>query len=167
MFTKFNKPKSSCHQKLQFTTGPSNNPLQKYQSNLLSNFCVISFNFMQSKWHPHFLSTLDVKLKTRWAITGSWEPLVNFRQAKGHVNYCHFTSLIVMCQKYQSNLLSNFCVISFNFMQSKCIIGPVNHVEFLIGRKNINLVNIPTKFTFNWSSGFGECWNIINHRYLI
>ena len=26
---------------------------------------------------PHFLSTLDVKLKTRWAITGSWEPLVN------------------------------------------------------------------------------------------
>ena len=82
-----NKPKSSCHQKFQFTTGPSNNPLQKYQSNLLSNFCAISFNFMQSK----------------------------------------------------------------------CIIGPVNHVEFLIGRKNINLVNIPTKFTFNWSSGFGEC----------
>ena len=24
---------------------------------------------------PIFLSTLDVKLKTRWAITGSWEPL--------------------------------------------------------------------------------------------
>jgi hypothetical protein len=25
----------------------------------------------------HFLSNLDVKLKTRWAITGSWEPLVS------------------------------------------------------------------------------------------
>ena len=30
-------------------------------------------NYVQ---HPHFLSTLDVKLKTRGAITGSWEPLV-------------------------------------------------------------------------------------------
>jgi hypothetical protein len=32
-------------------------------------------NYVQ---HTHFLLTLDVKLKTRWAITGSWEPLVLF-----------------------------------------------------------------------------------------
>jgi hypothetical protein len=30
-------------------------------------------NYVQQ---PHFLSTFDVKLKTRWAVTGSWEPLV-------------------------------------------------------------------------------------------
>ena len=28
--------------------------------------------------NPHFLSTLNVKLKTRWANTGSWEPLVKY-----------------------------------------------------------------------------------------
>ena len=27
---------------------------------------------------PFSISTLDVKLKTRWAITGSWEPLVTY-----------------------------------------------------------------------------------------
>jgi hypothetical protein len=34
-------------------------------------------NFLNYVKHPHFLSSLDVKLKTRWAITGSWEPLVS------------------------------------------------------------------------------------------
>ena len=50
-------------------------------------------NYVQ---HPHFLSTLDVKLKTRWVITGSWEPLVfSSPDPKGHVNYCHHWSSVV------------------------------------------------------------------------
>jgi len=36
---------------------------------LLSNFQ----NYLQ---HCHFIWTLEVKLKTKWVITGSWEHLV-------------------------------------------------------------------------------------------
>jgi hypothetical protein len=41
----------------------------------LSKFCVTP---------PFSISTLDVKLKTRWAITGSWEPLVIPITQDGH-----------------------------------------------------------------------------------
>jgi hypothetical protein len=36
--------------------------------------------------NPHFLSTFDVKLKTRWAIIGSWEPLVCNLQRRAQTN---------------------------------------------------------------------------------
>jgi hypothetical protein len=47
---------------------------------------------------PHFLSTLNAKLKTRWAITGSWEPLVLWFQStrkffSGLRTFCDFLIL--------------------------------------------------------------------------
>ena len=54
----------------------------------------------------------------------------------------------------------------WNFSQSEHIIGTGGHVEYPTGTKNINFVedhsmNIPGKFSFNWSSGFGEeAWNV-------
>ena len=44
--------------------------LKWYLGGPLSKLCVTP---------PFFLSTFDVKLKTKWAITGSWEPLVYFQ----------------------------------------------------------------------------------------
>jgi hypothetical protein len=49
----------------------------------------------------------------------------------------------------------------WNFSQSEHIIGPGSHIEYPTGTKNSNFVedhprNIPAKFGFNRSSGFGE-----------
>ena len=54
----------------------------------------------------------------------------------------------------------------WNFSQSKYIIGPGIHVEYMTGTKNRYFVedhprNIPAKFCSNWPSGCGEeAWNV-------
>ena len=57
------------------------------QNELKSNCSYMAKNHIKSfckktyVWHPQFLWTLEDKLKSRWAITGSWEPLVlNFKK---------------------------------------------------------------------------------------
>jgi hypothetical protein len=55
--------------------------IHRWESNFncgyMSNLTYNMDNIQNYLCHSHFLYTLEVKLKTMWAITGSWEPLVS------------------------------------------------------------------------------------------
>ena len=61
-----------------------------------------------------FYKLLEVKLKSRWAITGSWEPLVGYRKYNVHgVMYYHVYKLTIVqaiCGNHAPAKILSLCV---------------------------------------------------------
>jgi hypothetical protein len=88
---------------------------------------------------PHFLSTLDVKLKTRWAITGSWEPLVFACQFWKLLNFGNWHFCLPLSFKFisETKKLTKFVyhsTVGFNFQISinKCCCIPVSQLQMTL-----------------------------------
>jgi hypothetical protein len=82
---------------------------------IFSNSSHFEWRAGLSDKHPHFLSTLDVKLKTRWAITGSWEPLVQLYYDKNKLNSMKWWCIPLCTRLHKHIVRDNYSCGQVNF----------------------------------------------------